>query len=479
MDTDSLRRLDTFPYRHRVAELMASPIVSLAAGETIAAAARLMAGHRVSSVLILDRDGRAAGILTERDVLRVLARRGGQALAARAATAMSAPVHAIEADSLVYRAMARMARLGLRHLPVVDAERRPLGMLTAGALLRQRATLALTLGDEIAAADGADALRAAHDKLPPLAQALRREKASATEVSAVISGVIRDLTARAAELAMAEAGGPQGRWCLLALGSAGRGEALLAPDQDNALVLDKGADETWFAAFARRFNALLGQAGVPLCKGGVMARNRPWRRSLAEWRDQIDDWVSRPQPEALLNVDIFYDFAPVLGDSSLAAELRRHATEAAAASPVFLRLLAAGGDRAGSAFDLIGRWRLAQGRLDLKRHGLLPIVAGARAIGLAWQSRAAGTDGRLDDAVAAGGLAADSAQAIAHARAVVVQAILDQQLADIAAGRTPGNQVDPSRLKRRDQGALREALHTADGMPGLVRDALSRRKLAA
>lgn len=479
MDTGPLKRLDTFPYRHRVADLMASPIVTLAATETVAAAAGLMADRRVSSVLILDGDGRAAGILTERDVIRLLARRGGQALTARADSAMSTPVHTVEADSLVYRAMARMARLGLRHLPVVDAERRPLGMLTAGALLRQRATLALTLGDEIAAAGNATALRAAHDKLPPLAQALGRERVAAAEVSAVISGVVRDLTARAAELAIAEQGAPPRRWCLLVLGSAGRGESLLAPDQDNALVLDEDADERWFAAFAQRFNELLGQAGVPLCKGCVMARSPAWRRSLASWRNGIDDWVARPLPEALLNVDIFYDFVPVLGEATLATALRRHATQAAAASPVFLRLLAAAGDHAGSAFDLLGRWRLSRGRLDLKRHGLLPIVSGARAIGLAWQSLSTSTEERLADAVAAGGLATDSAQAISQARAVLVQTTLDQQLADIAAGHAPGNQVDPSRLKRREQDALREALRIAERMPELVRDALSRRTLAA
>jgi signal-transduction protein with cAMP-binding, CBS, and nucleotidyltransferase domain len=479
MDTDALQRLDTFPYRHRAAELMTSPLVSLAPGETVLAAARLMTDRRVSSVVVLDGDGRAAGILTERDVLGLLARRGDQTIHVRVDAVMSVPVHTIEAEALLYCALGRMARLGLRHLPVVDGRQRPIGMLTAGTLLRQRATAALTLGDEIAVAGDAAALRAAHDKLPSLARALHRERVGAGDVSAVISSTVRDVTARAAELVIADMGTPPGRWCLLVLGSAGRGEALLAPDQDNALVLGDETDERWFAAFASRFNTLLDDAGVPLCKGEVMAQNRSWRRSLSEWRDQIDGWVARPRPEALLNVDIFCDFVPLIGDRTLAGELRRHAATAASASPLFLRLLAAAGEGPGSAFDLLGRWRLSRGRLDLKRHGLLPIVAGARAIGLAWQSLSTGTDDRLADAVAAGGLASESAQTISQARAVLAQAILEQQLADIEAGRAPGYRVDPARLKRREQRALREALRTAESMPALVQEALSRRTLAA
>ena len=82
---------------------------------------------------------------------------------------MGSPVHGIDADALVYRALARMARLGVRHLPVIDEAGRPLGMLTARGLLKQRASLALTLGDEIDHAADAATLRAAFAKLPALA----------------------------------------------------------------------------------------------------------------------------------------------------------------------------------------------------------------------------------------------------------------------------------------------------------------------
>jgi signal-transduction protein with cAMP-binding, CBS, and nucleotidyltransferase domain len=481
MDTAALERLDSFPYRHRVSELMASPVVAIAAIRPVIEAARLMVERRISSVVVLADDGRLAGIVTERDILRVAADGSGDGLGAPVSTAMTAPVHAIEADAPLYRALARMARLGVRHLPVVDDHDRPVGMLTTAALLRQRAATALSLGDEIAsAADGAS-LRAQHDRLADLVRALRREDVSAAQVSAVVAGITRDLTARAGELALAEMaasghGAPPASWCLLVLGSAGRGESLLAPDQDNALIHEGGpGDDIWFAAFAERLNRLLDAAGVPYCPGGVMARNPAYRHSLAGWEAEIDSWIARPQPQALLGVDIFYDFVGILGERRLAGALRRHAVHAAGRSPTFLLMLASAGEHVPSATDLLGRLRTHEGRIDLKKHGLFPIVAAARAVALAWGSTATGTDARLAEAAAKGAFAEEEARSLIEARAIIVETILEQQLVDCAAGRSPDNRVDPRRLGRNALSRLRDALGVAAGTPEIVHDALSNR----
>lgn len=484
MDTTALERLDSFPYRHRVGELMTGPVVAIAQDRPVAEATRLMSERRISSVIVLDGEGRLHGILTERDVLRLVAA-GPGGLAKPVLSAMTTPVHAIEADAPVYRALARMARLEVRHLPVVDDHNRPIGMLTSGALLKQRASLALTLGDEIALAPDGSALRAIHDRLPALVRALRNEDVSATQASSVVSGIGRDLAARAGELALAgmkSAGQaePPAPWCLLVLGSAGRGESLLAPDQDNALIHEgEPGDDAWFATFAAHVNRLLDEAGVPYCTGGVMAKNPAYRHSLADWQAQVDTWVARPQPMALLGADIFYDFAAVLGTRRLAGALRQHATSAARSSPAFLRLLAAAGAEIPRATDLLGRLRTREGRIDLKRHGLFPIVTGARVVALAWGSTATATDMRLADAAAKGAFAEDAARALTDARGVIVEAILDQQLEDIAAGRIPDNRVDPKRLGRRAASRLREALAVAAETPELVHAALSSRPITS
>jgi DNA polymerase-3 subunit epsilon/CBS domain-containing protein len=65
-----IARTDSFPYRHRVADIMARPPVMISAEATIADAMDLMVAEKVSSAFV---QGSPLGILTERDVLRAFA----------------------------------------------------------------------------------------------------------------------------------------------------------------------------------------------------------------------------------------------------------------------------------------------------------------------------------------------------------------------------------------------------------------------
>ena len=480
MDARQLERLDSYPYRHKVDEVMSAPVAAMPASASAAEAAAMMVARSVSSVVVCDEAGLALGILTEKDVLR-LAAASPRRLDRSLQETMTSPVHGIEAGALVYRAIARMARRGVRHLPVLDGAGRAVGMLSARDLLRQRAALALPLGDEIEDAGDSATLASVHRRLPVLARGLRDDGVPAIQIAAVLASITRDLTARAADLASAAmreegAGEAPARWCLLVLGSAGRGETLLVPDQDNALV-HGGAigDAQWFERFGGHINRILDEAGVPFCKGGVMARNAAWRRSLAEWTGAVDGWIAKPRGEGLLDVDIFYDFVAVSGDRALADTLRAHATRAARASSMFLMMLAVGHVGGGAPLDLLGRFRTKDGRVDLKFHGLLPIVSSARAIALAFGSQAVATDARWQVAAGSGACSTDEAAGLVEARAIIVEAILDQQMADIASGIAPGNAVEPARLSRAGRDRLRSALRIAATAPILARDALAGR----
>jgi DNA polymerase-3 subunit epsilon/CBS domain-containing protein len=128
-------------------------------------------------------------------------------------------------------------------------------------------------------------------------------------------------------------GEPPCGYALCMLGSAGRGESLLAMDQDNAIVFAEGASgsaaDQWFARLGGIVADILHEVGVPYCKGGVMARNRAWRGSRATWSARIADWITRSNPADLLSVDIFFDLVGVHGNAGLANELWRSAFDAA------------------------------------------------------------------------------------------------------------------------------------------------------
>lgn len=469
----ALERIDPYPYRHRVADLLEGPPPTVDGAATLRDAAREMrrAGH---SAVIVDPDARAGGpgILTERDLVHLLADEGAAAMDRRAAAAMSAPLVAVPAEALLFVALGRMTRLRLRHLAVTDPTGRVVGLLTARMLLRQRASRALAIGDAVTAAATPEALRAVHAALPGLAASLAAEGVAGPDIAAAISQVLCDVTARAVVLALAGRT-PPAPFAFLVLGSGGRGESLLAADQDNAIVHGGGdGDDGWFAALGERVSALLDGAGIPLCKGGVMASRPAWRHSLDGWRRTLEGWVQRAEGENLLSVDIFYDFRCVYGDHGLADALRGDAM-AAAARPMLPRMMALELQGRRAPLGLLGGFRTENGRLDLKRHGLFPIVAGARALALRHGVADTATDLRLRAAAARGLIGDEDLAGLLKARAVLMETMLDQQARDLAAGAAAGAAVDVARLSRPARTRLRRALRQAATMAPIVAAGLS------
>ncbi|HVY99963.1 MAG TPA: DUF294 nucleotidyltransferase-like domain-containing protein [Dongiaceae bacterium] len=459
----ALSRIDPYPYQHRLAEVMTTPVRTVAGGTSAQAAAAAMRQAKISSLVVADAAGRPCGIVTERDILNAIAQQGAPALEATVAALMSAPVPALPPDAFVFSALARMAQGGFRHLAVTDPiDGRLLGIVTAGALLKLRAQHALVLAEDVGAARDAAALAAIQHRMPEIAGGLLKEGVPARRIAAVISAVLRDLSRRAAELA-AESLEAEGRrvpaaWCYLVLGSGGRGESLLAADQDNALIHDGAEDDhPWFAELGKRASTILDQAGIPFCRGQVMAMNRDLRHNLEGWREEVALWIRNPAPEALLNADIFYDFQPVAGDFALAVRLR-DAAAALGRDPGFLKALAGSSARRGSALNIFGRFREEDGRVDLKRGGLLPIVSGGRVLALNMGSKATATPDRWRAAMEAGLVRREDFARIDDAHEMILELILAQQISDLAAGRAPGTTVEVRRLLGLSRERLKQAL---------------------
>jgi citrate synthase len=103
-----------------VADVMSAPVVTAQPAETIASVAQRMHDHRVGSVVIIDSDERAIGILTERDMLH-LASAGADASTAKVSEWMTANPDTVAPDLAASTAFASLAQHGYRHIPVVEA----------------------------------------------------------------------------------------------------------------------------------------------------------------------------------------------------------------------------------------------------------------------------------------------------------------------------------------------------------------------
>lgn len=478
-------RSDIEPYRQRIRSAMHAPAAFIDPSDPVGTALQTMMHQKISSLFVFEGDSTTArpettGIVTERDLLRTVNVHGPAALTLPVREIMSQPLKSVPAEALSCLAIGRMNRLRVRHLAVTDASGRIAGAVSARDLLRQRAEGAIELGDEIDAAKDVAGLGQAWAKLARVAAGLVADGMSGREVAALISQGLNELTRRAAALAetamVAEGqGAAPCAYAVAVMGSAGRGESLLAMDQDNALVFAGGAPvnaDRWFEVLGVRLADILHHVGVPYCQGGVMAKNPQWRGDMTTWRQRIADWVARSSPQDLLAVDIFFDLRAVHGDAALADRLWREAFAAARGQTTFAKLLIETAGAAAPGRTWYGGIRTEQGRIDLKKAGLFGIVSVARALAICHNIAEHATLARLDGIKALGrGLEGDL-DALIEAQGTFLDLTLKQQIADIAAGIPASNRVEVRRLSRRERAQLGEALKAVEPLQDVARDLL-------
>lgn len=119
-----------------VTELMTLNVHTCRTGDTLADAARILWDQAVSSVLVVDDEGHLVGTLSDRDVCMGAFTTGRPLHAITAEHAMVRDVATCAPNESVHDAEERMRERHVHHLPVVDANRRPIGVLSIGEMAR-------------------------------------------------------------------------------------------------------------------------------------------------------------------------------------------------------------------------------------------------------------------------------------------------------------------------------------------------------
>jgi CBS domain-containing protein len=112
-------------------------VVTIEPHATVAAAIDLLAQKRIGAVLILGADRHIIGILTERDIVRVLAERGAAALDDPVSAVMTRKVFSCNENDTIPSIMERMTEGKFRHVPVID-QGRLAGIISIGDVVKHR-----------------------------------------------------------------------------------------------------------------------------------------------------------------------------------------------------------------------------------------------------------------------------------------------------------------------------------------------------
>jgi CBS domain-containing protein len=436
--------------------------VCCAPQQTLAEVAALMRREGVGSVVVVDAGRRPLGILTSRDMVRVVA----EDLAGRpVADAMSRDPVALPAHAFAYEAALAMAAHRIRHVLVLD-EGRLAGVVSERDLFALERLGLAELTRELRLSDSVEKLGALAADIRRLSARLVEQGVAAEPLTRFVSVLNDRLSQRILEVVRRRHELSGIRWCWLAFGSEGRFEQTLATDQDNGLVFaaHAGVEATdargRLLPFAREVNEVLAVCGFPLCKGNVMASNPDLCLSLEEWRRRMAGWIEAPAPKALLDAAIFFDFRGLHGDAELASDLRDWVLARAKRSPTFLRALAEAALEARPALGRFGGFVTddaagTPGSINLKLQAARIFVDAARVLALARGLAQTSTAERLRAA-----LGAQSPECASALRAffLVQELRLEAQLASVGGPAEHANRIVPERLDRVRRAALREAL---------------------
>jgi CBS domain-containing protein len=114
-----------------------SRVVTVAPGDSVGRALSILEAHEIGALVVSEDRVRVLGILSERDIVRELARQGAGLIDRKVSEIMTRDVFVCEPDDTVAELMSQMTDRRIRHLPVVVGGRLG-GIISIGDVVKSR-----------------------------------------------------------------------------------------------------------------------------------------------------------------------------------------------------------------------------------------------------------------------------------------------------------------------------------------------------
>jgi CBS domain-containing protein len=474
---DSLKRVESFPYRENLRSIMNPEVYTCSPMCTMRDVIRDMAGRNISSVIIIDHVKQPVGILTERDIMqRVIANDSVDIDSTPISKVMTFDPITLHPDNTIYRALSVLTDSKVKHLPLIE-DGKIVGIVTMRQLLKLRYPEPLTLIEGIKEAGDVATLKAIKNKLPTMAEERLESGRTAYDIVVMISLINRDIHRRALELAAEGLGVEPVPYCLYLTGSHGRLENLLTPDQDHGMIIEDSAQnyqyDQYFIDLGVRFSDYLDQIGYVYCPGFLMSSNPLWRKSLSEWKQQVHYWFEAQVRELGRYVTVLFDASVIAGEVDLFKELKEYAFKSLAQHHEVFRVLHEEEGRHRVPLGLLGRFitdkeGLHKGQLDVKKSGLIFVVESIRILALQHNIRETGTLKRIGRLVEGGFIHQNDGEYFESAYQVLLHYALKSQVSKASRGEKLDTYIDPRILSPRDKETLRHAFKAVATLQDLV-----------
>ena len=452
--------------------VMTSPLSQCDTQTTIRDAYHIMQDRKIGSLAVFDSNEKLLGMLTFAGLCDSLINKQVAPDTPVAEAACETPVCINYIDPL-WHAEDKLQRFHIKYLVVTKAGA-PVGLISQTDLFKARLKHQNVVTEQIRDAESFSELRNFYDAMYEMARDAHERNHHAIQAVQEISDIHLAIQRRCVELTLADLeqqglGQAPRNYSLLIMGSGGRREMLLTPDQDNGLIIDDNPGELndkekhWFESFAEQLNINLDKAGYILCPGDIMARNPMFHKTLSQWRQQISHMVRQPNNKSARWGNIVFDFTTLYGDDFLTRKLREHLLKELQGNHNLLGYMveddAEGRPPLGFFNQLLTMEDEAhKGKIDIKRNGLRLIADAARIYALHAGLTETNTRERLKALVHLGILNRDLVESILAAFDELLHLLIAHQIEQVEQGEVPDKFITPDLLPWQTRSVLRVSM---------------------
>ncbi|OQY55086.1 MAG: hypothetical protein B6245_20345 [Desulfobacteraceae bacterium 4572_88] len=476
-------------FRKRVSEVMSSPVVTCRTTDKVTEVSKIMDERDISAVVVLDREKKPRGILTEKNIVKYLiANQMYPVSQCSAEKIMNSNLVHIGPEFFLGQALVAMIRSKTKHLIVMERARL-VGIITMVDLIRTRSTGNLLLTQDIESQNNLQGLCHVSNEVDSILNALIAEKASVSEIFDVMSELHERMSRRIIQLSEEKMrimgwGPPPVDYCWINMGSAARYEQTLRTDQDNAIIYDDpGKDQAeavdeYFRKLAEFVVEGHSECGFAKCKGDVMASNPKWRRSLSEWIAAIKNWTKSYDPEDTRILTILLDYRPIWGNMSLADQFWKEIFNSFRESLTASHMMTKDDLQYRLPINFLGTFITEKSgphknEIDLKKSGAAHIVNGVRIFAIKNQISEPSTFGRLKQLTEAGAISSEDAELFGASFETLMMFRIRENMKKAKQGKDPDNYVDPYSLRKRERMILKDALSGVSQLQKLINKAFN------
>jgi CBS domain-containing protein len=458
----SERNLFTTPVGEVAVEVVSAP------GElTIREAAQMMAGRKISSLIIQNQDRQPMGIVTDRDLReKVIAQ--GRSVTDPVSTIATISLITIDTNESCFEAVLRMVQNNIHRLLVVD-KGVVTGIVTNHDLMLIQGTSPLSFAKDILDQHTFEGLIPLSKRANNVLAILLKEDARLEQITKIITEINDRLIRKVLEIAEKECGPAPLPYCFVTYGSSGRKEQTFKTDQDNAIIYTDPSSEaevlaaqSYFENFASLVTQNLARVGFPLCPANYMASNPEWCQPVQVWKKYYRQWMAEPHPEALLKFLILFDMRALWGKSELLEGLKDYIFSSLKDQRLFWGHMANMMLKTSPPIGLFKQFVVEKSgdhkdQFDLKVKGITPLMDVVRLFAMERGSKETSTLERIRDLKDKSSVVQDYADEMEYAFEYVMLLRVRHQYAQIKAGKAPDNFINPYHLTNMEKKRLKDA----------------------